>query len=107
MLLVSPSIDGRTVDPKVAARATFTRLGGMKEGEMEGEQEVTIGGLTGYQVTGQASDATTGDKIAIHLVLLAGRPSGYFLIVGTTPLADKDKVMPEIEQVIASFEPVK
>jgi hypothetical protein len=107
MLIVSPSIDTRTVDPRAAARATFMRLGGMKEGQMDGEQDVTIGGLTGYQVTGEAADATTGARIAIHLVLLSGKPSGYFLIVGTTPITDKDKMMPEIEKVIASFEPVK
>jgi hypothetical protein len=107
MLLVSPSIDNRTVDPQVVARRTFMRLGGMKEGQMDGEKGVTIGGLKGYQIIGEAADAGTGARIAIHLVLLAGEPFGYFAIVGTTPIADKDKIMPEIEKVIASFEPVK
>jgi hypothetical protein len=107
MLIVSPSIDGRTVEPKMAARQTFMRLGGMKEGQMDGETDVTIGGLSGYRITGEAADATTGARIAIHLVLLSGKPTGYFVLVGTTPVADKDKIMPELEKVIASFEPAK
>jgi hypothetical protein len=107
MLLVSPSIDNRTIDPQIVARRTFMRLGGMREGQMDGEKEVSIGGLSGYQIVGEAADAASGARIAIHLVLLAGRPFGYFVIVGTTPIADKEKIMPEIEKVIASFEAVK
>jgi hypothetical protein len=107
ILLVSLSIDNLTVDTKLSAQRSFKTLGGLTKKTVESENEVTIAGLKGYQIKGETADEKTGTKIAINLVHLAGEPRGYYVIVGTVPAEGKDKFMPEIEKVIASFEPVK
>lgn len=107
MLIVSPSIDHRQViDPKLVAERSFAAFGGLRDQQIESEKEVEIAGLKGYQIVGEAADAPSGAKIAINLVLLAGDPDGYYALVGTVPIADREKFMPELEKVIMSFQPV-
>ena len=107
LLLVSSSLHGDAMDAKTQATKSFTELGGMKERQIDNQKEVTIGDLKGYQITGEATDAESGDKIAIQLVFLSGEPLGYFMLLGSVPVADREKMMPEIEKVNASFELVK
>jgi hypothetical protein len=106
-LVVSPSMDGQIVDLKPTAQRSFQTLGGAFAKTIESEKPVTIGGLEGYQIIGETQDRKTGTKILLNFVLLTGKPDGYYVIVGTTPRADEEKFMSEIEKVIASFEPVK
>ncbi len=106
-LFVSPSLGTQIVDPRTAAQRSFRSLGGLREKTIESEKTVKIGGLEGYQIIGETADKETGTEIAINLVLLVGDPGDYYAMVATMPLTDKDKFMPEIEKVIASFEPVK
>jgi hypothetical protein len=107
MLLVSSSIHGDAIDAKAEASKAFMQLGGAKEKHIDAEKEITVGELKGYQITGEVTDAASGGKIAIDLVLLSGEPFGYFMFLGSVPIADKEKMMPEVEKVIASFELVK
>jgi hypothetical protein len=107
MLLVSSSVHGDAIDVKAQAREAFKHLGGMKERRIDDETEVTVGTIKGYQITGEVTDEASGDKIAIRLVLLSGEPFGYFILLGSMPVADREKMMPEFEKVIASFELVK
>jgi hypothetical protein len=107
MLLVSSAIHGDAIDVKAQADKAFMDLGGMKERRIDDRKEVTIGDFKGYQITGEVTDAASGGKIAIRLVLLSGQPSGYFMFLGSMPVADREKMMPEIEKVIASFDLVK
>jgi hypothetical protein len=104
MLLVSSSVHGDAVNVKDQADKAFLQLGGMKEQHIDEEKPVTIGDLKGHQIIGEVTDAASGDKIAIRLVLLSGEPLGYFMLLGSVPAADRDKMMPEIEKVMASFE---
>jgi hypothetical protein len=106
-LIVAPSTDARmVVDPKAAAQRSFQSFGGLKEGKITSEKEVTIAGLKGYQIVGDAMDPATTSKIGIFLLMLAGDPGGYYAIVGTSPGADIPKMLPEFEKVAASFEPL-
>ena len=106
-LVVAPSTDVKlTVDPKVAAQRSFQTFGGLKEGKIESEKSVTIAGLKGHQIVGEAVDANSGSKIGIYLLMLAGEPAGYYAIVGTSPIADMPKMVPEFEKITASFEPL-
>jgi hypothetical protein len=107
MLMVSSSIHGDAIDVKEQAHKSFMELGGMKERQINDEKEVEIGGLKGHQITGEVTDAESGDKIDIRLVLLSGKPFGSFMLLGSVPVADKQKMMPEVEKVIATFELVK
>jgi hypothetical protein len=107
MLMVSSSIHGDAIDVKAQANKSFMELGGMKERHISGEKEVEIGDLKGHQITGEVTDADSGNKIAVHLVLLSGKPFGTFMLLGSVPAAEKQKMMPEVERVIASFELVK
>jgi hypothetical protein len=107
MLLVSASIHGDAIDVRAEANKAFTELGGMKDKQIDDQREVAIAGHKGYQITGQATDAASGNKIALRLVVLSGAPFGYFMFLGSVPIADKEKMMPEIEKVIASFELAK
>jgi hypothetical protein len=107
MLLVSSSIHGDAIDVKAQADKAFMELGGMKDKQIEDAKEVAIGAFKGYQITGAMTDAASGGKIAIRLVLLSGEPAGYFMFLGSMPAADREKVLPEIEKVIASFDLVK
>ena len=106
-LIVAPSTDTRlVVDPKAAAQRSFQTFGGLKDSKIESEKEVTIAGLKGHQIVGEAVEATTGSKIGIYLLMLAGDPGGYYAIVGTSPIADMPKMLPEFEKITASFEPL-
>jgi hypothetical protein len=107
MLLVSSSIHGDAIDVKAQANDAFMQLGGMKERRIHESKEVAIGEFKGYRIIGEATDATSGSQIAIQVVLLSGVPAGYFMFLGSVPVADKEKMMPEIEKIIASFELVK
>ena len=107
MLMVSSSIHGEAIDVKAQAHKSFMELGGMKERHVSDEKAVEIGDLMGHQITGEVTDADSGDKIAVRLVLLSGKPFGTFMLLGSVPAAEKLKMMPEIEKVIASFELVK
>jgi hypothetical protein len=108
ILIVSPSLDHRPVpDPKSAAHRAFTSFGGLTEKTISSEKEITISGLKGYQIIGEANEQTSGAKLAVHFVLLAGDPNGYYALFATCPAGDAAKFMPEIDRVIASFEPVK
>ena len=107
MLLVSSSVNNAVIDAKTEALRSFQRLRGMTDKSIDAEMPVIIAGLDGYQIKGKAADETAGAEIAVHLVMLSVAAGGYFLMVGTAPMQDKDKMMPEIEKVIASFEPVK
>ena len=106
-LIVAPSTDSRlTVDPKTAAQRSFASFGGLKDSKIESEKPVTIAGLKGHQIVGEAVEANSGSKVGIYLLLLAGEPGGYYAIVGTSPIADMPKMLPEFEKVTASFEPL-
>ncbi len=107
MLMVSSSIHGEAIDVKAEANKSFMELGGMKERHISDEKAVEIGGLKGHQIIGEVTDAESGDKIAIRLVLLSAKPFGTFLLLGSVPAADKQKMMPQVEKVIASFELAK
>ena len=106
-LLIAPSTDTRLiVDPKTAAQRSFQTFSGLKDGKIESEKEVTIAGLKGHQIVGEAVEATSGGTIGLYLLLLAGDPGGYYAIVGTSPIADMPKMLPEFEKIAASFEPL-
>lgn len=106
-LIISPSMDSRQViDPQQAAQQSFKAFGGLKDKTISSEKAVTIGGLEGYQIVGEAADERSGSRIGLYLVLLSGKPDGYYAIVGTSPQAEMEKFAPEIEKVIGSFEPL-
>ena len=106
-LIVAPSTDSRlTVDPKTAAQRSFASFGGLKDGKIESEKPVSIAGLKGHQIVGEAVEVNSGSKIGLYLLLLAGEPGGYYAIVGTSPIAEMPKMLPEFEKVTASFEPL-
>jgi hypothetical protein len=106
-LVVAPSTDARlAVDPKTAALRSFQSFAGVKDGKIESEKPVTIAGLKGHQIVGEAVEPNSGIKIGIYLLLLAGDPGGYYAIVGTSPIADMPKMLPEFEKVAGSFEPI-
>ena len=106
-MIVAPSTDTRlAVDPQTAAQRSFQSFGGLKEAKIESEKPVTIAGLKGHQIVGAAVEPSSGSRIGIYLLLLAGDPGGYYAIVGTSPIADMPKMLPEFEKVSASFEPL-
>lgn len=104
-LIVAPSADNRlTIDPKNAALRSFASFGGLKDGKIGSEKPVTIAGLKGHQIVGDAVEANSGSRIGIYLLMLAGEPGGYYAIVGTSPIVDMPKMLPEFEKIVASFE---
>jgi hypothetical protein len=107
MLLVSSTVHGDAIDVKAQGREAFKHLGGMKDRRIANEGEIAIANLKGYQIDGEVTDDKTGDTIAIRLVLLSAESIGYFIFLGSVPVADREKMMPEVEKVIASFELVK
>ena len=106
-MIVAPSTDNRlVVDPKIAAQRSFESFGGLKESKIESEKAITVAGLKGHQIVGSAVEPSSGSRIGIYLLMLAGEPGGYYAIVGTSPIADMPKMLPEFEKVSASFEPL-
>jgi hypothetical protein len=105
-IMVAPSVDQSAIaDVEQAAKSRFAGLAGIYDSEIVSEERVTIGGLDGYRITGEA--ATEKEKperdIALVFVMLAGKDGGYFILFGTAPLAEQGELLPELEKVIASF----
>jgi hypothetical protein len=108
ILIVTPSTDNRPIpDVKAAAQRSFNTFGGLTEKTVRSEKDITIAGLKGYQITGEVTEPTSGEKLALQLVLLLGAEGGYYAMAATCPLGDAAKFMPEIDKVMASFEPAK
>lgn len=107
MLMVSSSIHGDAIDVKAQADKAFMELGGMTDRRVDDRKEVKVGDFGGYQISGEVTDSASAKKIAVRLVLLSAGPAGYFMFVGSAPVADKEAMMPEVEKVIASFYLVK
>lgn len=104
MLLVSSTIHGDDIDVTAQAEKAFNELGGMKDRRVASRKDVIIGDLKGYQILGEVTDEAGGQTIAVNIVVLSGKPLGYFMVLASVPAAEQAKMMPEIEKVIASFE---
>lgn len=105
-IMVAPSLDQSPVgDIEQAAKARFNRLTGLYNSEIAGEASVTIDGLDGYRITGEAATdkMKTERDIAVVFIMLSGKNGGYFILFGTAPIAEKAALLPEIEKVMASF----
>lgn len=107
-IMVAPSVDQSVVgDIEQAAKARFNGLTGIYDSRIVSEDRVTIGGLDGYRITGEAATEKQKSErsIAVIFVMLSGQDGGYFILFGTVPIAQKTRLLPELEKVIASFRP--
>jgi hypothetical protein len=108
VFMVSPSIDKRPIaDIKAVAQQSFSTFGNFQEHKIQSEKPVTIGGLEGYEIVGQAKFAQTGRDVGVYMVMLRGNTGGYFVMFGTTNDATMATYLPEFQKMAASFEPTK
>ena len=107
-IMVAPSLDQSAIgDIEQTAKARFAALAGLYDSKITSETRVTIGGLDGYRISGEATAGKDKSErnIALIFVMLSGESGGYFILFGTMPIAEKAGLIPEMEKVISSFKP--
>lgn len=108
VFMVSPSIDKREIkDIKAVALHSFSSFGNFQDHKIESEKPVTIGGLEGYEIVGQAKFVQTGRDVGVYMVMLRGAKGGYFVMFGTTNDDTMATYLPEFQKMAASFELAK
>lgn len=106
VFVVSPSVDKtQLVDVKSAAQNSFRAIGGLSAHEVKSENEVTIGGLKGYEIVGEGRDAKSGSQAGVYIVLLSADSGGYYVMAGTAQAGDMVNYLPEFQKIAMSFQP--
>lgn len=104
-LIVAPSIDKRPVgDVATTAKALLQTLAGYRDISIGIPEPVTVSGLKGVSLQGEAKDAQSGAEIVIHQVLLVAHDGGYYRLVGLVPKADAERLLPELQRITQSFQ---
>jgi hypothetical protein len=106
LFIVAPSVDKTPIlDVKRSAQNSFRSLGGLADHKVTGEREITIAGLKGHEVVGEAKDPKAGGQTGVFLVLLPVQGGGYYLMAGTVASAEMAKYLPEFQKIASSFQP--
>lgn len=104
MLVLGLSVSEGVIpaDRKAFAERRVTQFASVKSITVDHTDPITVGPLTGYATTAKGIGERAATPLTIYQVLLFD-PSGYCVIQGTTPTAQKDTYLPIFEQVARSF----
>jgi hypothetical protein len=89
-------------DRKAFAEHRITKTATVKAISVNQSTPVTIGDLSGYTTTANGEAVDGGTPLSIYQVLLFDT-SGYCLIQGVTPSAEKSTYMPVFEKIAKTF----
>ncbi len=103
--IVAPSLDKRPVsDVDDFAVRLLQSLSGYRDINVGSPRVVEIAGLKGVEVEAQAINDTDQTPMRLHQTVLVAPGGGYFRLLGLTPEARADELMPAFEQIAAGFE---
>jgi len=102
VLGVSASEDLNIPDRKTFAERRVTKTATVKSITVDQTVPITIGQLSGYATTAKGIGEDVATPLTVYQVLLFDR-SGYYLIQGVTPTAQKRTYVPIFEQIAKTF----
>ncbi|KWT66884.1 hypothetical protein APY04_2291 [Hyphomicrobium sulfonivorans] len=103
--MVAPSLDKRVLqEPAKQSVAQLGSLPGFADFKPGKPTPVTIGGLSGFELTASATDADNGRPIQLYQALLLGPDGGYYRLIGIATPKDADVAGEEFPKIARSFE---
>jgi len=109
-LIIAPSINMMPVgDLQELAKRAWDSLPGYRNVAAASQKHVSVGGLMGYSMEGNAKrKSSTGDvAMFIRQIVIARKGGGYFRIVAIGKAAERDTLAPEFNKIIAGFRQVE
>jgi hypothetical protein len=94
-----------TKEIEAAARKAFQSIEMFKTPAVLSVRQVRISGRKGVEITGEATDARTGEAAGLYQVFLARHRGGYFRLAGYCPKAEMPVYLPEFRKIADSFIP--
>ncbi len=104
MFVIAPSLSHHKVaDLATTGRALMTKFSRFRDMNLTAEEEMNIGGMKGYGLSGTAIKKSGGQRVGVYQLLLANPAGGYFRIVGVAPHKNFPFFLQEFRQMAASF----
>lgn len=108
LFIISSSLDSKELpDLAAATLKAFLTLGGYKDHMLISASETIVGALRAHGAIGEGVDKRSGQRSSIYVVIVAGHPGGYYVLVGTCPAAVSAFYLQEFQKMVMSFRPVR
>ncbi|MBC8049604.1 MAG: hypothetical protein H7X92_05585, partial [Chitinophagales bacterium] len=105
--LVAPSLHKLPLNlVEETATKAFKSLDQFRDAEITQLRKVTIAGLQGVEITGEAADWKSGEAAGLYQIMLPGAGGGYFRLVGFGPKAGWGDSLAEFRKIAESFRPL-
>lgn len=107
MVAALPSDRAPPGDVREATQHLFRKMAPEPGQAVKSEKDITIAGMSGYAISGegQGQAARPNQLHGYYYALLKREKGGYFLLMGSVPVADMPRYLPEFEKIAASFQP--
>ena len=108
-VIVAPSINQINVpDITAFAKRAWGSLPGYDNLKVNTEKPITIAGLKGYFIEGDATRKSPDAVVPVFIrqILLERKGGGYFRLMTIGKTAERAKLAPEFDKIVASFTPV-
>lgn len=105
--LIAPSLHKLpVVELEQSARKAFHSIDKFKDFTMTSSAPARVGGLQGFEITGEAVDTQNGEHAGLYHLMLAAEGGGYFRLVGIAPKAEMETYLAEFRRISESFRPL-
>jgi hypothetical protein len=102
--MVAPSLDKRPVaNPDAQVVTLLGSLPGYRDFKPGEPREISIDGLSGYEVEADAVDTDDDKPVHLYQALLLGRDGGYYRLIGIATLPDTDGLAAQFPKIAKSF----
>lgn len=95
--------DAPTTDLKVRARRLLSATNKRSNTELVEEKPISISGLDGWEHTATAWQINTKEKVGLYSVTLLDKNDMLIQLLGSMPISDFEKLLPEYRKIAASF----
>jgi hypothetical protein len=105
--LVAPSLHKLPLNmiEEMAAKA-FQSLDQFRDARIGETRRITIAGLSGVEITGEAADWKTGEAAGLYQAMIPAPDGGYFRLVGFAPKDVWEESLAEFRKIAGGFRPL-
>lgn len=108
VLIVAPSLDRRPVlEPQKQADVLLAGLPGVEAPRIEDRRNLRISDMDAIELTATATDKSSGHEIAVWQLIVLPAGGGHFRLVSQMPVAEKERLLPELRKIADGFRPVE
>jgi len=103
MVVVGSSVSKTTIaDLETFSTARVKQTAGTKDLKVAAGKSVTIGGLSGYELSATAKDQKSGTPIVVYQVILA-KAKHYYILQGMVAQTNAKRYVPQFSSIAKSF----